>query len=84
MADNVDEAVIWASDFRRIFKISERTLRNWRQAKIVPDPDGNILGRDFWLPKTFEKMRAEILSGKHSQVRRPPHLQPAKPSIQAA
>jgi hypothetical protein len=73
------DAVLWAADFRRAFKISERTFRNWRLAKIVPRADGNVLGRDFWLPETYEKMRAEILSGKHSRARRPPHLMPGIP-----
>jgi hypothetical protein len=70
----IAEAVVWAADVRGAFKISERTLRNWRLANIIPKPDGNILGRDFWRPETYEKMKADVLSGKHSQVRRLPHL----------
>jgi hypothetical protein len=69
-----DQAVIWRSDFRRAFRIGERAFRNWMATKVVPAPDGNILGRDFWLPETYERAKAEILSGKHSRVRRPPHI----------
>jgi hypothetical protein len=68
--------VKYSSDWRDAWQLSERSFRNWRTAGIIPKPDGNILGRDFWTPAIFAKTNAELLSGKHSRVRRPPHLMP--------
>jgi hypothetical protein len=75
---NFHRAIVkYSSDFRAAFKLSERSFRNWRTAKIIPEPDGNILGRDFWLATTYERTETEILSGQHARVRRPSHLRKA-------
>ena len=72
-----DSAIVkYSSDWRAAWNLSERSFRNWRSAGIIPDPDGNVLGRDIWMPETFTKTNAELLSGKHSRIRRPPHLMP--------
>jgi hypothetical protein len=68
--------VKYSSDWRAAWKLSDRSFRNWRAAGIIPEPDGNVLGRDIWTPETFAKTNAELLAGKHSRVRRPPHLMP--------
>jgi hypothetical protein len=69
--------VKYSSDWRAAWNLSERAFRNWRSAGIIPDPDGNVLGRDIWKPETFAKTNAELLlSGKHSRIRKPPHLRP--------
>jgi len=79
-SERPSRAVKYASDFRAAFDVSERTFRNWRAAKIIPEPDGNILGRDFWLPATYEQTQNELLSGRHARLRRPPRLRDTKPA----
>jgi hypothetical protein len=70
-----DNAIVkYSSDWRAAWKLSDRAFRNWLAGGIIPKADGNILGRDFWTPETFAKTNAELLAGKHSRVRRPPHL----------
>jgi hypothetical protein len=70
----IPREIVWSSDIRQAFNISTRTFRNWRSAQIVPDPDGNVLGRDFWLPATFEKFKEDIVASRHSKPRVLPPL----------
>jgi hypothetical protein len=54
--------------------ITPRTRRNYLARGILPAPDANLLGRDLWRASSYAKFKADLLAGKFSLKRRPPHL----------
>jgi hypothetical protein len=55
-------------------RLSPRTLRNYGTKGILPAPDANLQGRDLWRLSTYRQFKADLLAGKFSLRRRPPHL----------
>ena len=60
--------------------VSPRTLHNYQKSGRLPSPDANLLGRDLWRLSTYRRFKADLLAGKFSMVKRPPHLQETKPA----
>lgn len=57
--------------------ITDRCLRKWIAAGRFPKPDGNLNGRNFWLPSTYSRWNADVRAGKYSVARRPANLTPS-------
>ncbi len=51
--------------------ITDRCLRKWISEGKFPPPDGNLHGRNFWLPATYHAWQADVIAGKFRQARRP-------------
>jgi hypothetical protein len=62
---------LWSADILPAENICDRALRKWVRDGRFPAPDGNINGRNYWLRRTYERWRADVADGKHSQKRRP-------------
>jgi hypothetical protein len=68
---------VWSREIRRNEQIGERCLRQWLANGKFPPPDGNLLGRNFWLRSTYERWKADVLAGRYSRRRCvPPERQP--------
>ena len=65
------DARLWSADICQAENIGGRCLRKWIAARRFPEPDGNINGRNFWLRKTYDRWRADVMAGKYSQQRQP-------------
>lgn len=70
----IDEPLIDGSYIQHDLGIGSRSRRNYRAKGILPPPDANLLGRDLWRLSSYRKFKADLLAGKFSLVRRPPHL----------
>jgi hypothetical protein len=62
---------IYSADVTSDNNITDRCLRKWIVNGRFPPPDGNLNGRNFWLPETYRAWQADVLAGRYSQQRRP-------------
>ena len=45
---------------------TQRTINNWKRNGVLPKPDANINGIDYWYQETIEQNERERLSTKPS------------------
>lgn len=69
-----DEPMIDGAFIDNDLGIVPRTRRNYLAKRILPPPDTNLQGRDLWRLSTYRQFKADLLAGKFSMRKRPPHL----------
>jgi hypothetical protein len=63
---------VYTADITRDNSCTDRCLRKWIATDRFPSPDGNLNGRNFWLWRTYEHWKQDVLAGKYRRDRRPP------------
>ena len=61
--DGGDDALIDRPFIAKDCHSSSRTTKNWEHRGILPRPDTQILGRDFWRLGTYRAWKARVLAG---------------------
>jgi hypothetical protein len=61
-------AFVFMQQIKTECNVTDRGVRKWIQKGRFPKPDGNLNGRNFWLPETFAQWKADALAGKYRRV----------------
>lgn len=62
--DIVGERYVYAADWRRKLKVTDRCIRDWISRGLLPPPDGRLGERNFWLESTVKGWERDCLAGK--------------------
>jgi hypothetical protein len=67
-----DDTLIDGAFIESDLGIARRSRCNYRRRGVLPPPDTNLLGKNFWRLSTYRQFKADLMAGKFSLVRRAP------------
>ena len=62
-----NSAIIFGPQIDRDLSITTRARNLWIAKGILPEPDGRMGDRPFWLVGTYAKFKADLLGGKFAR-----------------